>query len=45
MNHVRGIHVCAIATIAEFSTGFLLLTRLDDAKYRLIMSNMELEYV
>ena len=43
-NHIRGIHACAIATIAEFSAGFLLLTRLDPARYRLIMSEMQVEY-
>ncbi len=43
-NHIRGIHACAIATIAEFSSGFLLLTRLDPARYRLIMSKLEVEY-
>lgn len=44
-NHIRGIHACAIATIAEFSAGFLLLTWLDPARYRLIMSNLQLEYI
>ena len=43
-NHIRGIHACAIATVAEFSAGFLLLTKLDPARYRLIMSNLEIEY-
>ena len=43
-NHVRGIHACAIATVAEFSAGFLLLTKLDPAAYRLIMSRIEVEY-
>lgn len=43
-NHVRGIHACAIATVAEFSAGFLLLMQLDPAKYRLIMSKIEVEY-
>ena len=43
-NHIRGIHACAIATIAEFSAGFLLLTRLDPAKYRLIMSDLSVDY-
>lgn len=43
-NHIRGIHACGIATIAEFSAGFLLLTQLDPARYRLIMSRMEVEY-
>ena len=44
-NHIRGIHACAIATIAEFSAGFLLLTWLDPARYRLIMSDLQVEYV
>lgn len=43
-NHVRGIHACAIATVAEFSAGFLLLTKLDPAAYRLIMSRIEVDY-
>lgn len=43
-NHVRGIHACAIATVAEFSAGFLLLMQLDPGKYRLIMSKIEVEY-
>jgi acyl-coenzyme A thioesterase PaaI-like protein len=44
-NHIRGIHACAIATVAEFSAGLLLLSRLDPARYRLIMSNLEVEYM
>ncbi len=44
-NHLRGIHACAIATISEFSAGFLLLSKLDPAKYRLIMSHLEVEYL
>ena len=43
-NHVRGIHACAIATVAEFSAGFLLLTKLDPHVYRLIMSRIEVDY-
>lgn len=44
-NHIRGIHACAIATIAEFSSGLALLSRLDPAKYRLIMSRLEIDYL
>jgi acyl-coenzyme A thioesterase PaaI-like protein len=44
-NHVKGIHACAIATVAEFSAGFLLLTKLDPKRYRLIMSRIEVEYL
>lgn len=43
-NHIRGIHACAIATAAEFSAGFLLLTKLDPVKYRLIMGRLEADY-
>ncbi len=43
-NHIRGIHACAIATVAEFSAGFLLLTKLDPTRYRLIMGKLEADY-
>ncbi|THB75992.1 MAG: DUF4442 domain-containing protein [Desulfobulbaceae bacterium] len=44
-NHIRGIHACAIATVAEFSAGFLLLTTLDPQRFRLIMSKLEIDYL
>ena len=44
-NHIRGIHACAIATVAEFSAGLLLLSRLDPTRYRLIMSKLDVDYV
>ena len=43
-NHIRGVHACAIATVAEFSAGFLLLTKLDPTRYRLIMGRLEADY-
>lgn len=43
-NHVRGIHACAIATVAEISAGFLLLSRLDPGGFRLIMARIEVDY-
>jgi acyl-coenzyme A thioesterase PaaI-like protein len=43
-NHIKGIHACAIATVAEFSAGFLLLAKLDLKRYRLIMARIEVEY-
>ncbi len=43
-NHIRGIHACCIATVAEFSSGLLLLSRLDPARYRLIMAKLEIDY-
>ncbi len=44
-NHLRGIHACAIATVAEISAGFLLLSKLEAQRYRLIMSRLEIDYL
>jgi len=44
-NHIRGVHACAIATVAEFSSGLMLLSRLDPACYRLIMARLEVDYL
>jgi acyl-coenzyme A thioesterase PaaI-like protein len=44
-NHLKGVHACAIATAAEFSSGLLLLTLLDPARYRLIMARLETDYL
>jgi len=43
-NHIRGLHACALATISEFTTGFLLLSRLNIKQYRLIMQRLEMDY-
>jgi len=44
LNHIRGLHACALATVSEFTTGFLLLSRLDGSKYRMIMQRLEMDY-
>ena len=43
-NHIRGLHACALATVSEYATGFLLITNLDAKKYRLIMQRLEMDY-
>ncbi|MFN3841139.1 MAG: DUF4442 domain-containing protein [Cyclobacteriaceae bacterium] len=43
-NHIRGLHACAMATVSEFTTGFLLVSRLDPKKYRLIMKRLAMDY-
>jgi len=43
-NHIRGLHACGLATISEFTTGFLLLSSLDMNKYRIIMQRLEMDY-
>lgn len=43
-NHIRGLHACTLATLSEFTTGFLLVSKLDGKKFRLIMQRLEMEY-
>ncbi len=44
MNHLRGIHACALATLCEFTTGALLIFNLDAKKYRIILESLEVKY-
>jgi len=44
LNHIKGLHACGLATLAEFATGFSLLRKLDPKKYRLIMKSISMEY-
>lgn len=43
-NHLKGLHACALATLSEFTSGFLMISRLDPAKYRIILKTLEMEY-
>ncbi|MEZ4753849.1 MAG: DUF4442 domain-containing protein [Bdellovibrionota bacterium] len=43
-NHIRGIHACALATISEFASGLMLLSRLNPAEYRIIMKTIKVDY-
>lgn len=45
LNHIRGVHACAIATVAEFSSGLMLLCKLNPSRYRLIMAHIEIDYL
>lgn len=44
LNHVKGLHACAMATLAEVCSGFLLLSRINPKKYRIILSRLEMDY-
>lgn len=44
LNHIKGLHACALATISEFTTGLTLLVHLDPSKYRIILKTLEMEY-
>jgi acyl-coenzyme A thioesterase PaaI-like protein len=43
-NHVRGIHACAIATVGELSAGLMLMHHFSQKKYRIIMSQIQIDY-
>lgn len=44
LNHIRGLHACALATISEYATGFMLLYTLGFDTYRIIMQRLEMDY-
>ena len=43
-NHIKGLHACCLATVAEYATGLLLVMQVDPTRYRLIMQAMHMEY-
>jgi acyl-coenzyme A thioesterase PaaI-like protein len=45
LNHVKGLHACALATLTEMTSGFLLAVKLDPSKYRLILRKLEVDYL
>lgn len=45
LNHLKGIHACALATASEYACGFLLISNMSASRYRLIMRSMHLDFV
>ena len=45
LNHIKGLHACALATLAEYTTGLSLLYLLGSKRYRLIMQRIEIDYL
>jgi len=43
LNHLKGIHACALATAAEYTSGISLLAAIG-TDYRLIMKNINMTY-
>lgn len=43
LNHLKGIHACALATTAEYTSGISLLLTIG-TDYRLIMKNISVTY-
>ena len=44
LNHLKGIHACALATLAEVTSGFILISILNPKKYRIILGRLEMDY-
>lgn len=44
LNHLKGIHACALATLCEYTTGLLMLRGFGAKKYRLIMKSLKMDY-
>lgn len=45
LNHIQSIHACAIATVGEFCAGMSLLQSFPSSEFRLILSNLKVEYL
>lgn len=45
LNHVKGLHACALATLTEMTSGFMLAVKLDPTKFRLILRRLEMDYM
>lgn len=44
LNHVKGIHACAIATVGEFAAGLAIMSQFSPLDYRVILSRLEIDY-
>lgn len=44
LNHIQGLHACVLATLTEFTSGFLLISKLGFERYRLILQRLEMDY-
>ena len=44
LNHIKGMHACALATLCEYCTGIVLLSALDASLYRIILKNIHITY-
>ena len=44
LNHIKGIHACALATLSEYCTGLVLLSAIDASLYRIILKSIHVTY-
>jgi acyl-coenzyme A thioesterase PaaI-like protein len=45
LNHLKGLHACALATLTEITGGFIFVTQLDPSRYRIILKKLEVDYL
>jgi acyl-coenzyme A thioesterase PaaI-like protein len=45
LNHIKGIHACALATLCEYVSGLSLTTALPGNRFRIIMKSIRMEYL
>lgn len=45
MNHIKGLHACALATLCEYTCGLQLMNMLDASAYRILLQKLEMEYL
>lgn len=45
LNHLKGIHACALCLLGEFPAGILLISKFSFKEYRLILSDLSAEYL
>jgi len=44
LNHVKGIHACALATLCEYAIGLTLVSKIGEKEFRFILKNLDIEY-
>lgn len=44
LNHVKGIHACALATLCEYTVGMTLVSKISETDYRIILKTIRIEY-
>ncbi|HKR03644.1 MAG TPA: DUF4442 domain-containing protein [Bacteroidia bacterium] len=44
MNHIGGIHACALATLCEYTTGLTLMSSISEKEFRIILKNIKMTY-
>lgn len=45
LNHIKGLHACALATLCEYTCGLQLMNMLDASRYRIILQKLEIDYL